>query len=1053
MTSLPDDGPASVPPADDQRTQLDAQAKQPQRTPTGLELRTASGHDPTPAFGVVPLSRIAEYEVLSEIGRGGMGVVLKARHVRLQRVVALKMILSGTLASPDDLARFETEASAAAQLQHPGIVSLFEVGAFENQRYFSMEYVSGSSLAKKVAQGPLSSRRAAEYLEAVARAVHFAHSRGILHRDLKPANILLDENEQPKVTDFGLAKRMATDSGQTRTGAVLGTPSYMSPEQAAGSKDIGPAGDIYSLGAILYELLTGRPPFRGESPLATLKQVTEQEPLPVRLLNPDVDRDLETICLKCLEKNPARRYQSAEALADDLRRFLHGEPISARRLGPVGRFIKWCWRKPAVAALIFVSALAVVGFLVMSWRMAHEEYVLRKTAELANKQTKVGEEALRHLLYLAQIRRAQEVLQTADWNRADQLLWTAGRLTAEQTRVRGWEWFFLQERMRGRFTLSAHRDRATAAAYRPDGKRLASAGGEPTKPGEIKVWDPATGSLLATLNGHGNSINALAYSPDGKFLASASSDKTVRIWDGESGKELFTLAGHTSFVAAVSFAPDSRQLVSAGGDGTLRQWDLGPAELGQKQDAKVWNLSARPLNAVAYSPKADRIAAAGADGVVRILNPKTGKEERELKGHQGEVLALTFDSSGELLASGGGIGDRRGEVYSWDVGTGKTKFIRYGLSDRILSLSFSKTGKLAAAGSDGYLHLWDNALSSEARVFRGDPQIVYAVAFSPNGRQLAWAGRSGRVSIGNTSGGLESLHLPAPGPLETIAFHHGNKFLAMGGGTKQKPTPIQVWNLDYPDKAIAFGGHGGGVKALAFAGNLLAAACDDDNIYVFDMQTPDAQPVVLTGHTAPVRALAFRPGSHVLASGGEDETVRLWNLQTKTLDRILTPGHKNHVLALAFSADGKRLASGAVDKLIRVWDLETGQDYELTGHTGSVNAVAFSPEGAQLASGSSDKTIRLWDVPPSERRETVLEGSASLVAAVAFHPAGRRLATASHDRTLRLWDIVTGQEILELEEATGSFRAVGFSGDGRYLAAAAPGAALIWDAGSAFTNK
>ncbi|MCI0641914.1 MAG: protein kinase [Gemmataceae bacterium] len=1049
MNSLPDDASAPVP--DDQRTLLDAPAKQPQRT--GLELRTAAENAQASEIGVVPLSRIAEYEVLSEIGRGGMGVVLKARHVRLQRVVALKMIISGTLASPDDLARFETEASAAAQLHHPGIVSLFETGAFENQRFFSMEYVSGSSLAKKVAQGPLTSRRAAEYLEAVARAVHFAHSRGILHRDLKPANILLDENEQPKVTDFGLAKMMATDSGQTRTGAVLGTPSYMSPEQAAGSKDIGPGGDIYSLGAILYELLTGRPPFRGESPLATLKQVTEQEPLPVRLLNPDVDRDLETICLKCLEKNPARRYQSAAALADDLRRFLHGEPISARRVGPVGRMVKWCMRKPAAAMLIFVSVTALVGFLVLSWRTAQEEYQLRKSAELANKLAKVQEEALRHLLYLAHIRRAQEVLQTADWNRADQLLWKAGTLTAEQTRVRGWEWFFLQERMRGRFTLSAHRDRATAVAYRPDGKRLATGGGEPTKPGEIKLWDPATGTLLATLKGHSNSINALAFSLDGKFLASASSDKTVRVWDGESGKELATLAGHTSFVAAVSFAPDSQRLVSVGGDGTLRLWDIRPVELGQEVVAKVWKLSVRALNAVAYSPKRDQIAAAGADGVVRILNLRTGKEERELKGHQGEVLAVTFDASGELLASGGGIGDRRGEVYFWEVGTGKTKFVRYGLSDRILSLSFSKSGKLAAAGSDGYLHLWDNALSSEARVFRGDPQIVYAVAFSPNGRQLAWAGRGGRVSIGNTSGGLESLHLPAAGALETIAFHHGNKFLAMGGGTRQKPTPIQVWNLDYPDTAIPLSGHGGAVKALSFGGDLLAAACDDDNIYVYDLQAPDAQPIKLEGHSAPVRALAFQPGSQLLASGGEDESVRLWNLKTKTLERILTPGHKNYVLALAFSTDGKRLASGAMDKLIRVWDLESGKDYELTGHTGSVNAVAFSPDGAQLASGSSDKTIRMWDVPPSERRETVLEGSASSVAALAFHPVGRRLATASHDRTLRLWDIVTGQEILELEDATGSFRAVGFSGDGRYLAAAAPGAALVWDAGSAFTSK
>ena len=302
---------------------------------TGNRHGQSDGPGQIQAVDGVVLSRFADFELLAEIGRGGMGVVYKARQVRLNRIVALKMILGGALADKDDLGRFETEAAAAAQLQHPGIVGLYEFGSHENQPYFSMEYISGSNLLQRVADGPLPSRIAAAYLEATARALHFAHQRGIIHRDLKPANILLDEHDRPRVTDFGLAKVLATDSGQTRTGAVLGTPSYMAPEQAAARKDIGPACDVYSLGAILYELLTAKPPFKGETALATLSQVSNQDPVLPRLLNPAVDRELETICLKCLEKDPARRYDSAEALADDLRRYLQGEPIGALRLGAV----------------------------------------------------------------------------------------------------------------------------------------------------------------------------------------------------------------------------------------------------------------------------------------------------------------------------------------------------------------------------------------------------------------------------------------------------------------------------------------------------------------------------------------------------------------------------------------------------------------------------------------------------------------------------------------------------------------------------------------------
>jgi eukaryotic-like serine/threonine-protein kinase len=477
-----------------------------------------------------PMARLAEYELIEEIGRGGMGVVFKARHVRLGRVVALKMILGGALARPDDLHRFENEAAAAAQLQHPNIVALYEVGAYENQPYFSMEYISGTSLGERAAHGPLPSRRAAVYLEATARAVHYAHSRGIIHRDLKPGNVLLDAQDQPKVTDFGLAKLITTDSGQTRTGAVLGTPSYMSPEQAAGRKDLGPAADIYSLGAILYELITGRPPFAGATPLATINLVAEQEPLSPRLLNPAVDLDLETICLKCLEKDPRRRYGSAGALADDLKRYLDGEPIAARRLGPVGRLIKWVRRKPAwatVLALIFAALAIFVAFAVWT---ASEERDLREKAEAAQHTALVREAAMRHLLYEAQVRRAQRSLEQADLLRAMKLLerWLP---RAGQDDLRDWEWYFLKEWADTRVAFGEHPGRARAVAFHPTGRQLASAGGDAGRPSDIKVRAVGSGGLIGTLKGHTNLVTALAYHPTRNVLASAGYDNTIRLWD------------------------------------------------------------------------------------------------------------------------------------------------------------------------------------------------------------------------------------------------------------------------------------------------------------------------------------------------------------------------------------------------------------------------------------------------------------------------------------------------------------------------------------------
>src|SRR5215469_2008445 len=292
------------------------------------------------------------YEMQGELGRGGMGAVYKARQIRLDRIVALKVVLSGAYAGAEELARFQAEAQAVARLQHPNIVQVYEVGEHERRPYFSLEFVDGGNLSGRLAGAPQRPRDAAVLTQTLARAVQYAHEQGIVHRDLKPANVLVTTGGTVKITDFGLAKRLDIDSGYTHTGQVMGTPSYMAPEQAAGLvRSIAPATDVYALGAILYELLTGRPPFRGASMLETLEQVRQRDPLPPSQLQPNTPSDLETICLKCLQKDPAKRYVTASELADDLGRFLAGRPIQARPVGRVERVYRWAKRNPALAAL------------------------------------------------------------------------------------------------------------------------------------------------------------------------------------------------------------------------------------------------------------------------------------------------------------------------------------------------------------------------------------------------------------------------------------------------------------------------------------------------------------------------------------------------------------------------------------------------------------------------------------------------------------------------------------------------------------------------------
>ena len=422
-----------------------------------------------------------DYELLEEIARGGMGVVYKARQMNLNRTVALKMILSGQFAGEEDVQRFYTEAEAAASLDHPGIVPIFEIGEHSGQHYFSMGYIEGDSLALKVADGPLPPREAAEQVKKICDAMAYAHERGVIHRDLKPANILIDANGQPKVTDFGLAKKTEADSGLTGTGQILGTPAYMPPEQASGkTDDVGPLADVYSLGAILYCLLTGRPPFQAASPMDTLLQVLDQEPAAPRTLNPQVPQDLETICLKCLNKEPKKRYESAADLDAELQRFLDGRPIHARPVGQVERGWRWCKRNSVTASLAGVAALLLIVGTIVSIYFAVAESAQRKETE--QQLHKARKQA-----YLANIFAAQIEVEQGSSIAADR------RLNVCPEEYRNWEWHHLSLKNDTSLrTLREHNDDVAFVGFSKDGKQVISYSVDHL----VCYWDAATGEII-----------------------------------------------------------------------------------------------------------------------------------------------------------------------------------------------------------------------------------------------------------------------------------------------------------------------------------------------------------------------------------------------------------------------------------------------------------------------------------------------------------------------------------------------------------------------------
>ncbi len=1029
---------------------------------------------------------IGEYEILAEIARGGMGIVFKARQQSLNRIVALKMILAGRLADPSEVERFRREARAAGRLNHPSIVPIFEIGEYEGRHYFTMEFVDGPSLAEIIRQETLAPRTAATLLRDVAEAVQYAHQQGTVHRDLKPGNVLLKGKTCPRITDFGLAKLLesvdeASRAELTASGQILGTPSYMSPEQAAGKQAlVGPAADIYSLGAILYACLTGRAPFVADSPVDTLMQVLNKDPVAPRTLNPSVPRDLETICFKCLNKEPHRRYGTAQELADDLRRFDERRPVLARPISGPAKVQRWTRRNPLVASLVTLAVILLVGgtvvssyFAVKAERRADAETVQRERADreaeaaeaarremqnalvleesaradaeaahdeqakarrlaeqalagetLARRQADHAARAAQWESYVAKLQPLRQASMEKEWGHLDRLL---GEMipAKNQPDYRGWEWYFFQDQVHA-ITSKLGETERTAGNFILDAPRdrlFAWTGGK------LKIWSLGTKTIEKVLSIPPLHVETVSLSPNGKYLVGGDwTPKRGLVWDVDADKLLMEL----------QVEPNEK----------------GP-ETGSKKGPTLW--------ATAWNPDGSQWATASRDGEIRIWKTSDWSLDKVLqqRSHRNTIGNMDWNAH-----SGLATGHRFGWFRIWDVDAGKVLHTAKCGNSILECVKWNPSGTRLALATEGLDVFTNEAKRVSERLQAG---LTTAVAWLDD-EILAAGGRDQDVRVCSSKNLADFKRLRVhSGQIRSLAFLDDQVIIS---GADDEG--IRLTRLDVEHPAIQkFQAHQDRATEVEWSpdGTQLATSGWDGHVCVWDAGTLSLMTKVGESHTW-VWDVAWDNAGDRLASIEHRGRLDIWNADEGTLieqlqvanldhprldwrpanDFLILGGRRSQIISTSplksiwtddstnrgwrieyqIGPNQKRAAGIGENGRFVVIDLEQRKVIKdlYLGDTGT-GAGAWSPDGTRFVAAGTDMSI--IDMNSLERIDR-LEGHRGAVGGVCFNPTGTRIASSGNNGMVYFWDVKTGDLLVRIPLTDGALGAIDWSPNGHRLA-------------------
>jgi WD40 repeat protein/serine/threonine protein kinase len=1003
--------------------------------------RSADGELPThvepdaPPSGLGATPRFGDYELIEEIARGGMGVVYKARQKSLDRIVAVKMILAGAFAGHQLIQRFRAEVTAAALLKHPNIVPIHEVGIQGGQHFFSMEYVEGQTLSQLVGHRPLPAQTAARYVRGIAEAIQYAHQQGILHRDLKPSNVLIDAaTDQPRVTDFGLAKRLDGESSITVTGQVLGSPNFMPPEQAGGSRGkVGRRSDVYGLGGILYYALTARAPFQGATIETTIHEVLNTEPLSPRVLNPSVPRDLETICLKCLEKEPEKRYPTAAALAEELERFGRDEPIQARPVGRLEKGWRWCRRKPALAGSLASAALLLLVVSIGSPLVALHFKRARQVTALN--------------LYAADIKGANTALEEHDLLGARKLLDQISD-SPDQRELRGWEWRYLMGQCRSDelATLGTHDKWVEGVAFSPDDKVLVSISGD----GVAKLWDWKLRKEILSWQAHRPVLkhermmpaHAVMFLPGTSILATTGADELVHLWNLGSTSPLVSFSSPSDETGLLDCTRDGRLLATRSGNQVVL-WDISDPRQ-PKQVARL-DTKLRYIFEVLFLPDGRSLLASSGPEGIQWWDISNVEQPRQKETPPQGRLSMALSPDGRLLVS---------DFTLWDVESLETKAGRSLAESRgayAHVFNFSPDGRsLISSESFGNIVFRDLRAERLPVTLQGHDEPVWSLAITSDGRTMASASLDKTVRLWDVADIWRDG--PNKEPLRqhravALAFSPDAKYLASiswEDPRKEKALGLPAASLRLWDAATRT--ETASVPIRHRVGFLRIVFSPDGQTLVFEDQgrlhfraVPSLQAVTNWPGYRP----AYSKDGSALVYGVTNRLVRR-NLVTG--EEVLIGELKDGAVALALSPDGRTVVTSGHNSggVMTFWDaLGQSKPVSVERHLGSrVEQVAFSPDGQTLASAGYDGKLGLWSV--KERRNLgMLRGHKGLVCSVAFSPDGRTVATSSGDTTVRLWNLATRREVVVLRLDV--VWPIAFSPDSQWLATGG-GAIRFWHA-------